>query len=85
MRRYLGGLVFIAAVAVAGCMSGTRTGGNFSYDCSGAGHGWGECREKADAQCGTNNYTVVSGEGGAVATGPVGNTEMKRVLVVACK
>jgi len=77
--------ILFAALA-AGCMNETKPSGkNFSYDCSGAGKGWGDCREKADAQCGTNNYTIVSGAGDAVAKSPGGNTEMKRTLVVTCK
>jgi hypothetical protein len=86
MRGYIGLFVLTAAAAAAtGCMSDTKKAGNFSYDCSGAGKGWGDCREKADAKCGTNNYTVISGEGGAAPANASGNTEMKRVLVVSCK
>lgn len=85
MRALIGLPVLIALAATAGCMHDTRTAGNFSYDCSGAGKGWGDCREKADAKCGVNNYTVISGEGGADAVDAGGNTEMKRVLVVTCK
>ena len=85
MRSYIALLIMGVAVAASGCMSGTKKAGNFSYDCSGAGKGWGDCREKADAQCGPNNYTVISGEGGAGNANAGGNTEMKRVLVVTCK
>jgi len=74
------------ALAASGCsMTETVKHGQLSYDCSGAGKGWGDCREKADAQCGANNYTVISGEGGAQPANASGNTEMKRVLVVTCK
>jgi len=85
MRTLFTLLIVGAAVAASGCMSGTKKAGNFSYDCSGAGKGWGDCREKADAQCGANNYTVISGEGGAENADASGNTAMKRVLVVTCK
>ena len=61
------------------------SGKTFTYDCSGAGHGWGDCAEKASAQCGNHNYTTVSQNGGAQDKEASGNTEMKRVLVVTCK
>jgi hypothetical protein len=79
--------ILLAALAAgtAGCMSDTKSGRSFTYDCSGAGKGWGDCHQKADAQCGANNYTVVSGEGDATAKAPGGNTEMKRTLVVTCR
>ena len=82
MRLYTFTGLLIAAALASGCMSNVKDG--FSYDCSGAGKGWGDCHAKADAQCGANNYTVISGEGGAQAKDS-GNTEMKRVLVVKCK
>ena len=84
MRLYTFAGMLIAAALASGCMSNVKDG-NFSYDCSGAGKGWGDCREKADKQCGTNNYTVISGEGGAQPANASGNTEMKRVLVIKCK
>ena len=83
-------LLTLAALTAAatGCMSdvkssdGART---FTYDCSGLGKGWGDCTEKADAQCGARNYTIVSQNGEAESKGASGNTEMKRTLVVSCK
>lgn len=75
-------------VASTGCMSEVKSSGRakmLSYDCSGIGNGWGDCTEKADAQCGTRNYTIVSKDGDAEGKGPRGNTEMKRTLVVSCK
>jgi hypothetical protein len=74
----------LAAVAT-GCMSDVRSSGkSFTYDCSGLGKGWGDCAEKADAQCGAHNYTVVSRTGEAEGKGSSGNTEMKRTMVVSC-
>jgi hypothetical protein len=78
----------ILAVAGTGCMSDTKSnaaGKTFTYDCSGLGKGWGDCTEKAEAQCGVRNYTVVSQNGDAAGKGASGNTEMKRTLVVSCK
>lgn len=57
----------------------------FTYDCSGLGKGWGDCTEKADAQCGTRKYEIISQTGSAEEKGTGGNTEMKRTLVVSCK
>jgi hypothetical protein len=77
----------VLAAAGTGCMSdmkssdGART---FTYDCSGLGKGWGDCTEKADAQCGVRNYTIVSRKGDAEDKGASGNTEMRRTLVVSC-
>jgi hypothetical protein len=85
MRTCICILVAALGASMAGCMSATKSGASFSYDCSGAGKGWGDCHQKADAQCGANNYTVVSGEGDASAKAAGGNTEMKRTLVVTCK
>jgi hypothetical protein len=77
-------LVGVLAVAGAGCMSDvTQHGKTFTYDCSGLGKGWGDCAEKADAQCGAHNYTIVSRNGEAEGKHE-GNTEMKRTLVVSC-
>ena len=74
------------AVAASGCMSETRHGDRtHTYDCSGAGKGWGDCSEKADAQCGANNYTVVSRNGNADGKDPGGTSEMKRTMVVRCE
>jgi hypothetical protein len=60
-------------------------GKTFTYDCSGLGKGWGDCTEKANAQCGARNFTIVSQNGEAEGKGTGGNTEMKRTLVVSCK
>jgi len=78
-------LGFLAAAAT-GCTNNTKpTAQTFTYDCSGLGKGWGDCTEKADAQCGAHNYTTVSQKGDAEGKGTSGNTEMKRTLVVTCK
>jgi len=76
------------AAAGAGCSTSsvkTAEPQTFTYDCSGMGKGWGDCNEKADAQCGVRNYTTVSQNGEAENKGISGNTEMKRTLVVSCK
>lgn len=76
------------AAASTGCMNNLRPSGGgrmFTYDCSGPGKGWGDCTEKADAQCGTRNYTIVSQKGDAEGKGASSSTEMKRTLVVSCK
>jgi hypothetical protein len=74
------------AAAGAGCTSSVKSSDQtFTYDCSGLGKGWGDCSEKADAQCGARNYTIVSQKGDAEGKNTSGNTEMKRTLVVACK
>ncbi|HEV8464981.1 MAG TPA: hypothetical protein VGQ63_08250 [Pseudolabrys sp.] len=78
------------AAAGAGCSSGTGSvktaePHTFTYDCSGTGKGWGDCNEKADAQCGAHNYTVISQKGDADGKSSSGNSEMRRTLVVSCK
>ncbi|MGA9335409.1 MAG: hypothetical protein WBV39_14115 [Rudaea sp.] len=83
-------LLVLGAVAATstGCMSGMKSSDGtktFTYDCSGLGNGWGDCNEKADAQCGVRNYTIVSQNGDVQDKGGSGNTEMKRTLVVSCK
>jgi hypothetical protein len=78
----------ILTAAGSGCMSDVKPsngGKTFSYDCSGLAKGWGDCSEKANAQCGVRNYTVVSQDGDAEAKGASGNTEMKRTMVVSCR
>ena len=77
----------VLAAASTGCMSDTKSNGGktFTYDCSGLGKGWGDCTEKAEAQCGVRNYNVISQNGDATGKGTSGNTEMKRTLVVSCK
>jgi len=78
-------LVFLVA-ACTGCMSDAKPSAKtFTYDCSGLGNGWGDCTEKANAQCGVRNFTIVSQEGEAEGKHADGNTEMKRTLVVRCK
>ena len=73
------------AATVTGCMSEVRTSDkNSTYDCSGLGRGWGDCTQKADAECGARNYTVVSRMGAADEKDSSGNTEMKRTMVVRC-
>ena len=82
-------LLTLSAIAAAttGCMSDVKSSasGTYTYDCSGLGKGWGDCTEKADAQCGARNYMIVSQNGEAEPKGASGNTEMKRTLVVSCK
>ena len=75
------------AAASAGCTDSVKPSEpqTFTYDCSGLGKGWGDCNEKADAQCGARNYTVVSQKGDAEGKSTSGNTEMRRALVVTCK
>lgn len=77
----------VLAAAGAGCTNNDvkSTTQTFTYDCSGLGKGWGDCTEKADAQCGVHNYTTVSQQGEAEGKNAGGNTEMKRTLVVTCK
>lgn len=80
-------IVALAAVS-SGCMSEVKSSSGAkasTFDCSGAGNGWGDCTEKADAQCGVGNYTIVARNGGVEGKNPGGNTEMKRTLVVSCK
>jgi hypothetical protein len=75
----------VLAVAATGCMHDAKTHGNtLTFDCSGTGKGWGDCTEKADAQCGAHKYAVVSREGAAEGKNDDRNTEMKRTLVVTC-
>ena len=87
MRKIVVLLVIILAASASGCMTNTKSDGGktFTYDCSGLGKGWGDCTEKADAQCGARNYSIISQTGGADEKGTSGNTEMKRTLVVSCK
>ena len=80
--------------ATGGCMSDAKSSSNgarpsngahtLTYDCSGLGKGWGDCTEKAEAQCGVHNYTIVSQNGEAQERGTGGNSEMKRTLAVSC-
>jgi len=88
MRVFTVLMLCVLAVASTGCMNDVKSSNQaktFSYDCSGPGKGWGDCTEKADAQCGAHNYTTVSQNGAAENKGTSGNTEMKRTLVVSCK
>ena len=76
------------AAASSGCMSDVKPSSGaktLTFDCSGPGSGWGDCTEKADAQCGAGGYTVVARNGDAEGKSPGGHTEMKRTLVVSCK
>jgi hypothetical protein len=75
----------IGAAAITGCMSDMKPSETHSYDCSGLGNGWGDCNAKADAECGPNNYAVVSRTGEADEKASGGNTEMKRTMVVSCR
>jgi len=78
----------VFAIASSGCMSDVKSSGGATtstFDCSGAGNGWGDCTEKADAHCGVRNYTIVARNGDADGKSPSGNSEMKRTLVVSCK
>jgi hypothetical protein len=86
MRTHYAIMIAGLQAAIAGCSMDTpRTDGpaTFTYDCSGAGKGFGDCNDKAAAQCGTRGYTVVSQTGDAASSG--GSTQMKRTLVVSCK
>ena len=72
----------VLIAAVAGCSMGERHSHGpqtFTYDCSGLGKGFGDCDEKAAAQCGKQGYDVVSRTGDSV------NNEMKRTMVVSCR
>src|SRR5258708_5175589 len=75
----------VLAAIGAGCANVKSPEQTFTYDCSGLGKGFGDCTEKADAQCGARNYTVVSRKGDAEGKDTSGNTEMKRTMVVTCK
>ncbi|MDR3389953.1 MAG: hypothetical protein P4L92_23195 [Rudaea sp.] len=79
-------LTLTAFAVMTGCsMGGSRTDPNtFTYDCSGAGKGFGDCTQKADTQCGSRGYKVVSQTGDSAPAGD-GTTQMKRTLVVSCK
>jgi len=78
-------MLSIIAAAATGCMSDMKSSATqHTYDCSGAGKGWGDCTSKADAECGANHYAVVSRTGAADDKAASGNTEMKRTLVVSC-
>jgi len=88
MRVFTVLMLCVLAAANTGCMNDVKSSNpakTFTYDCSGPGKGWGDCTEKADAQCGAHNYTTVSQNGTAENKGASGNTEMKRTLVVSCK
>ena len=72
----------LLVITVAGCSMGERHSHGpqtFTYDCSGLGKGFGDCDEKAAAQCGKQGYDVVSRTGDSV------NNEMKRTMVVSCR
>ena len=76
----------VLAAAGTGCsMTVKPSDQTFTYDCSGLGKGWGDCTEKADAQCGAHNDTTVLQKGDAEGKSASGNSEMKRTLVVTCK
>jgi hypothetical protein len=86
MRTLL--LPILLTLAATGCMSNTKSSDSaltHSYDCSGLAKGWGDCTQKADAECGANNYTVMSRNGEADDKGNGGNSEMKRTMVVSCR
>jgi hypothetical protein len=89
MRIYLCIATLAFGFAGSGCdMHDTRSSsatGKHSYDCSGTGKGWDDCTRQADAQCGTNNYSIISGKSDAANTTASGNSEMKRTFVVTCK
>jgi hypothetical protein len=76
-------LTILAAFAT-GCTSEVKSERTLTFDCSGPGKGWGDCSDKADAECGAHNYAVVSRTGAADASNSTGNTEMKRTMVVSC-
>ncbi len=74
--------LILLTTTVVGCSMGEpRAHGphTFTYDCSGLGKGFGDCDEKAAAQCGKQGYDVVSRTGDSV------NNEMKRTMVVSCR
>jgi hypothetical protein len=87
MRAYTMLTLTVLVAAVAGCSMGqshSNSPQTFTYDCSGLGKGFGDCTEKATAQCGSRGFNVVSQTGDAAPSGN-GSTEMKRTLVVSCK
>lgn len=74
------------AAASSGCMTEIKhRDKDLTFHCSGVDKGWGDCSEKADAECGAHNYTVVSRTGDADEKGASGNSEMKRTMVVRCE
>ena len=86
MRTAIALSTLILAAATSGCMNAAKPDAKtFTYECSGLGKGWGDCTDKADAQCGAKNYTIVSQSGNADEKSASGNTAMKRTLVVTCK
>lgn len=81
-------LILLLAATTAGCMTNTRSSDGartFTFDCSGRGSGWDDCNKQAAAQCGDNNFNIISQIGSADGQAPSGNSEMKRTLVVSCK
>jgi len=80
-------MLTVLVAAVSGCSMGQSHAGGpqkFTYDCSGLGKGFGDCTEKATAQCGTRGFDVISQTGDAADSGN-GTTQMKRTLIVSCK
>ena len=78
----------VFAAASSGCMSDVKAPSSAktsTFDCSGPGKGWGDCTDKADAQCGVRGYTIVARNGDAEGNNSSGSTQMKRTLVVSCK
>ena len=72
----------VLIAATTGCSMGesrSHAPHTFTYDCSGLGKGFGDCDEKAAAQCGARGYDVVSRTGDSV------NNEMKRTMIVSCR
>jgi len=85
MRAHTSFTLAVLVAAIAGCSMDQSRPQTYTYDCSGLGKGFGDCTEKAKAQCGSRGYNIVSQTGDAAAPARSGTTEMKRTLVVSCK
>ncbi|MEP6484022.1 MAG: hypothetical protein ABJB01_06200 [Rudaea sp.] len=83
-------LIVLLAVTLAALATGCATMGNntvgkaMTFDCSGAGHGWDECTQKAQTACGAKGFDVVKRNIDSQSTSS-GTSEMKRELQVSCK
>lgn len=86
MRSLFVLLVITLAATATGCATMEKNGAGkaLTFDCSGAGHGWEECTQKAQAACGAKGFDVVKRNVDSQSTSS-GTSEMKRELQVSCK
>jgi hypothetical protein len=85
MRAHASFTLAVLVASMASCSSDQSRPQTHTYDCSGPGNGFGDCTEKAKAQCGSRGCNIVSQTDDAAAPSGSGTTEMKRTLVVSCK